>query len=769
MAVNNKIFIPTFISSINYEPVRTLPHIYFYNGLKSSEEYFIQHYPSGSTSSVSVDSQTAFPYFDYYDGLTPNSSSNSLLFFNETPPYGSTPTGSLYTEYWETYVSLLYNPRTRLFNASAIIPLADYFQMELNDIVQWRGNYYHLRAINEYNLKDGTCKIELLGPIIRDAYPKPIPQIDCTFDYTVQLVADIVRDGLVFAFDYTSYRVGGTLEDKSGNGYSASYYGNLITSSNALQFDGTSSYIEFNTNANSMYQSWKYTIDTYGKINDVNNISEYGQLIAFNGSSGSAVNNPVWSFSMQTSGSTTPDLRAVNALVFTKDCPITASLTLPHQFTYIGRQSASANYSEVTLSMDTNPLSGSGQGFNVVPGRAFNGNGQFPGAITSSSVQLFGGPERTYSSPFGPITWNPLSGSIEYILYYNRDLTQAEIEQNNTFYLIGLPIPSNPIIPTTTTTTTAAPTTTTTLAPTTTTTTTTSTTTTTLAPTTTTTAAPTTTTTTTISPNKTLIIETQNNTSFFPGTGSTNDAFIGRFEPWVFQQDTYPFGFLTTSGSRIISGSQFLTSAITWTTLPYTQFMDVTASFFVDNVKVGSTVSQSININTSTGINYTFGGSTNFDNLQSLKATFELNDSTQTTTTTTTAAPTTTTTSTTTTTTTTTTTSTTSTTTTTAAPCTLTIYFDVSQSPGTQGWNSSTDACNGTGTSLTVYFSNTPNGCPTTFQDVFNDGKAIYTNAALTTVLAGNDKYYKSVSAANSGITIQVGNDGFIDTLSSPC
>ena len=142
------------------------------------------------------------------------------------------------------------------------------------------------------------------------------------------------------------------------------------------------------------------------------------------------------------------------------------------------------------------------------------------------------------------------------------------------------------------------------------------------------------------------------------------------------------------------------------------------------------------------------------------------------TTTTTTEAPTTTTTTTTaapTTTTTTTTASPTTTTTTTAAPCTLTIYFDVSQSPGTQGWNSSGDACTGTGTPLTVYFSNTPNGCPITFQDVFNDGKAIYTNAALTTVLAGNDKYYKSVSSPNSGISIQVGNDGFIDTLSGPC
>ena len=104
----------------------------------------------------------------------------------------------------------------------------------------------------------------------------------------------------------------------------------------------------------------------------------------------------------------------------------------------------------------------------------------------------------------------------------------------------------------------------------------------------------------------------------------------------------------------------------------------------------------------------------------------------------------------------------------TTLPCSLTIYFNVMASPSPGGWDTSTDACQGTGTALTVYFSNT-GGCPTTFQDVYNDGKVIYTNAGLTTALAGNDKYYKSVSAPNSGISIQVGNDGVIDTLSSPC
>jgi hypothetical protein len=40
--------------------------------------------------------------------------------------------------------------------------------MELNDIVELRGNYYHLRAINDYNLKNGECTIQLLGPILGD-------------------------------------------------------------------------------------------------------------------------------------------------------------------------------------------------------------------------------------------------------------------------------------------------------------------------------------------------------------------------------------------------------------------------------------------------------------------------------------------------------------------------------------------------------------------------------------------------------------------------
>ena len=183
------IYIPNYISDQNYNPTRVLPRLFFYNGLVECETYYIQ---SGSLTTSGVKfAQDAFPYFDNYNVVTgsfPTTESDSLLFNNEAVSYGQIPISNLYTEYWETYVNLLYNPKTRLFNCEAIIPLADYYKMELNDIVEWRGNYYHLRAINEYNLKNGECKIQLLGPLEPPVISNLLPEKDCGFSFSSSAV-----------------------------------------------------------------------------------------------------------------------------------------------------------------------------------------------------------------------------------------------------------------------------------------------------------------------------------------------------------------------------------------------------------------------------------------------------------------------------------------------------------------------------------------------------------------------------------------------------
>ena len=157
------IYIPTYISDQNYNPSRVQPRLLYYNGQIDCERFFVK---DGGNASNQVNQ---FPYFDNYNvvsGSFPTVNSKSLLFYNEQPVYGEVPTDSLYTTYWSQYVNLLYNPRTRLLNMAAVIPLADYIDMELNDIVNFRGNDYHLRAINDYNLSTGECNIQLLGPIL---------------------------------------------------------------------------------------------------------------------------------------------------------------------------------------------------------------------------------------------------------------------------------------------------------------------------------------------------------------------------------------------------------------------------------------------------------------------------------------------------------------------------------------------------------------------------------------------------------------------------
>lgn len=164
------LYIPTFINSADYKPARVLPRIYFYNGNVSCEPWYI------ADANNSANQQKSFPYFDHYNvvsGSFPTTDSRSLLFNNEAAVYGEMPVETLYSTYWEKYITFLYDPKTRLLNCSAIIPLADYFKMELNDIVNFRGNYYHLRAINNYSLKTGECDLQLLGPIIADTFDTP--------------------------------------------------------------------------------------------------------------------------------------------------------------------------------------------------------------------------------------------------------------------------------------------------------------------------------------------------------------------------------------------------------------------------------------------------------------------------------------------------------------------------------------------------------------------------------------------------------------------
>ena len=166
------------------------------------------------------------------------------------------------SEYWDKYLALLYNPRTRLVEASAVIPFGDYVDLELNDIVEFRGSYYHLRAINNYNLKTGQCDLQLLGPIIGDTISELLsgswaPYNDpCSFTFSASL--DIVPS----TYGITLLTQGGN----SGPNYivtytTASTYGPVAGGSPAY-IPGTGSAYTWNVTINETspaYLSFKLT------------------------------------------------------------------------------------------------------------------------------------------------------------------------------------------------------------------------------------------------------------------------------------------------------------------------------------------------------------------------------------------------------------------------------------------------------------------------------------------------------------------------------
>lgn len=167
------LYIPTLIANENFEPAIVNPRVFFYNGLKTISPSFVLSRISENRFSQAVNRPGHFPYFDHYSSgsvdETPDSTSESLLFFNEGTAYGSLPTDTLYTKYWDTYIELLYNPKTRFIECEANLPFGLFVDLKLNDIVLFKGSHYHLRAINDYNLKTGDCKLQLLGPIIEDS------------------------------------------------------------------------------------------------------------------------------------------------------------------------------------------------------------------------------------------------------------------------------------------------------------------------------------------------------------------------------------------------------------------------------------------------------------------------------------------------------------------------------------------------------------------------------------------------------------------------
>lgn len=96
----------------------------------------------------------------------------------------------------------------------------------------------------------------------------------------------------------------------------------------------------------------------------------------------------------------------------------------------------------------------------------------------------------------------------------------------------------------------------------------------------------------------------------------------------------------------------------------------------------------------------------------------------------------------------------------------FTIYFDSSATPSPLGWDTSTEACLGTGTPLTVYIIGTASSF---YNAVVTQGKALYTDTGRTLLFDGLNKWYKTTSAPATGETFQVSSVGEVPLWGGTC
>lgn len=98
--------------------------------------------------------------------LSSSTSTDNIHFQNEINEYtgGSTFTGTLFENYYKTYITDVYNNKRRLTKVKAFLPLKMIYNLKLNDKISLNNNTYQINSIKT-DLTTGKSDLELLNVV----------------------------------------------------------------------------------------------------------------------------------------------------------------------------------------------------------------------------------------------------------------------------------------------------------------------------------------------------------------------------------------------------------------------------------------------------------------------------------------------------------------------------------------------------------------------------------------------------------------------------
>lgn len=169
----------------NFEPYSGKPYIFYKNGtIDLADPIYI-----GATSITKL-FHTATE-----DNLNLLQITNSLNFGSDISTYHYTPIeNSLYHNFWENYITDLYNPKTRVLNIKSKLPISILYKLSLNDKLIINTNKYKISNL-KINLLNGNSDIEIFtdyslpADTIANEIPLTVDRTNITVD-TESLTVD---------------------------------------------------------------------------------------------------------------------------------------------------------------------------------------------------------------------------------------------------------------------------------------------------------------------------------------------------------------------------------------------------------------------------------------------------------------------------------------------------------------------------------------------------------------------------------------------------
>jgi len=142
--------IPVFMDS-DFKPVQQDYTLFYYGGKQSiSDPYYFDNV-----------NQYVLPLMTPYSAYPTLSTSYSNAFGLELSLKGDAPVKTMYDMYWSEYLSRMYSTQSRVVKMTAVLPVGEWLNLDLNDTIAISSNYYKIQSI-QYDMLTEIANLELV-------------------------------------------------------------------------------------------------------------------------------------------------------------------------------------------------------------------------------------------------------------------------------------------------------------------------------------------------------------------------------------------------------------------------------------------------------------------------------------------------------------------------------------------------------------------------------------------------------------------------------